>query len=332
MSPHIGYTNVPDARDLIEFAKTGAPPALAVEGNTSDHAWVDNSPTYAAVLTARDAKPMEADQFGGFERAVPRLREQKPYVDECRCPKGYQCDRRCGEVLVTNLRCEKHGSFTGTPGNVDCPYCTKLVRQEAIKRVRESGIFESPHRKRPESLNDFVREVHRDNAHWWHDPATGVKLYRNMGEMLMLVVSEIAECMEGERKDLMDTHLTHRKMAEVELADAIIRIADIAGSLEGGLPLKFATRLMEIAGTDATESTNKGEQLRRICVPLCAVTNLRRSQFLANKLARAWHRIELYAEKYGYDLWGAVAEKREYNKHRADHKPEARLAANGKKF
>lgn len=42
----------------------------------------------------------------------------------------------------------------------------------------------------------------------------------------MLVVSEIAEAMEGERKDLMDDHLPHRKMAEVELADALIRIFD----------------------------------------------------------------------------------------------------------
>jgi NTP pyrophosphatase (non-canonical NTP hydrolase) len=41
--------------------------------------------------------------------------------------------------------------------------------------------------------------------------------------------SEIAEAMEGERKDLQDDHLPHRKMAEVELADALIRIFDYAG-------------------------------------------------------------------------------------------------------
>ena len=34
--------------------------------------------------------------------------------------------------------------------------------------------------------------------------------------------------MEGARKDLMDTHLKHRSMMEVELADAIIRIFDLA--------------------------------------------------------------------------------------------------------
>jgi NTP pyrophosphatase (non-canonical NTP hydrolase) len=52
---------------------------------------------------------------------------------------------------------------------------------------------------------------------------------RNIGEALMLIVSEIAEAMEGHRKNQMDDHLPHRKMIEVELADALIRIFDVAG-------------------------------------------------------------------------------------------------------
>ena len=47
---------------------------------------------------------------------------------------------------------------------------------------------------------------------------------------LCLIHSEISEAMEGERKDLMDEKLPHRKCAEVELADAIIRIAHYAGA------------------------------------------------------------------------------------------------------
>ena len=65
---------------------------------------------------------------------------------------------------------------------------------------------------------------------WWTDLNTGSYKERNKGEMLMLIVSEIAEAMEGERKDLMDTHLSHRPMVEVELADALIRIFDYAGA------------------------------------------------------------------------------------------------------
>ncbi len=114
-------------------------------------------------------------------------------------------------------------------------------------------------------LNNLARECHAENQHWWHHPATGERLNRNKGELLMLIVSEVSECMEGERKNLQDDKLPHRKMAEVELADALIRIFDYAGA-------------------------------------------------------------------FGYDLDGAVAEKRAFNATRADHKAEARLAANGKKW
>lgn len=60
------------------------------------------------------------------------------------------------------------------------------------------------------------------NAGWHSKP-------REVGTDLMLITSEVAEAMEGARKDLMDDHLTHRKMFEVELADALIRICDTAG-------------------------------------------------------------------------------------------------------
>jgi NTP pyrophosphatase (non-canonical NTP hydrolase) len=65
---------------------------------------------------------------------------------------------------------------------------------------------------------------------WWNDPRSGEQIQRNTGEMLMLITSEVAEAMEGHRKNLMDDKLQHRKMFEVELADAVIRIFDLAGS------------------------------------------------------------------------------------------------------
>lgn len=76
-------------------------------------------------------------------------------------------------------------------------------------------------------LNELADEIHRQNRKWWHDKS-GKKLHRNKGELLCLIHSEISEAMEGERKDLMDDKLPHRKMAEVELADALIRILDYA--------------------------------------------------------------------------------------------------------
>lgn len=83
-----------------------------------------------------------------------------------------------------------------------------------------------------ESLNELVKEIHDNNvkAGWWTDLNTGERKDRNVGELLCLVHSEISEAMEGIRKNLKDDKLPHRSMFEVELADAIIRIFDIAGA------------------------------------------------------------------------------------------------------
>jgi NTP pyrophosphatase (non-canonical NTP hydrolase) len=77
----------------------------------------------------------------------------------------------------------------------------------------------------PSDINAMCDVIHQRNreAGWWDKP-------REDGTLLMLCVSELAEAMEGSRKGLMDDHLPHRKMEEVELGDAIIRICDYAGA------------------------------------------------------------------------------------------------------
>ena len=81
-------------------------------------------------------------------------------------------------------------------------------------------------------LADLVAHTHRANKHWWKDPKTGEPFnpYLLTPTKLMLIVSELSEAMEGHRKDLNDTHLTNRKMFEVEMADALIRLLDLAGA------------------------------------------------------------------------------------------------------
>ena len=92
---------------------------------------------------------------------------------------------------------------------------------------------------------------------WWTNIKTGETLTSveygatlepkvlkvNIPEKLMLIVSEVAEAMEGVRKNLMDDKLPTRSMLEVELADAVIRIFDLAGGIGLDLPGALVEKL-----------------------------------------------------------------------------------------
>lgn len=83
-------------------------------------------------------------------------------------------------------------------------------------------------------------------AGWWTDLTTGEPTTTNplcFSNKLALIHSEVSEAMEGDRKNLMDDKLPHRKMAEVELADAAIRIFDLAGAYEFNLGAAIAEKL-----------------------------------------------------------------------------------------
>ena len=100
----------------------------------------------------------------------------------------------------------------------------------------------SPPEQQTPQLNALAETIHAQNRHWWYGP-DGARLTRNKGELLMLVVTEVAEAMEGERKNLMDDKLPHRKMAEVEIIDAIVRLLDYAAGFGYDLDGAFAEKL-----------------------------------------------------------------------------------------
>lgn len=175
-------------------------------------------------------------------------------------------------------------------------------------------------------LNEKAVEIHANNitVGWWDNPN------QCLITKVQLIITEICEATEGERKNLMDDHLPHRKMGEVELADALIRTLDLGEYLgltclpyhidplfENQQPAYLHYKLVEIV-----TSFGRCVEYRKTM----AIENLNVSY---TKLV---FKILKVAEILGYDLQGAMDEKLAYNKHRADHKREARAAAGGKQF
>lgn len=82
------------------------------------------------------------------------------------------------------------------------------------------------------AFDEVAHRIHADNLFvgWW-EPGKP----RNFGELIALIQSEISEAMEAGRKDKQDDHLPQYSGVTVELADALIRIFDLAGALN--LPL-----------------------------------------------------------------------------------------------
>ena len=83
------------------------------------------------------------------------------------------------------------------------------------------------------NLREFIQKVGKQNQEigWYKDPKTGKTLELSDGrwaQLVNLIHGEISEAVEGRRKNLMDDHLPHRKMEEVEMADAFIRLCDLA--------------------------------------------------------------------------------------------------------
>lgn len=109
-------------------------------------------------------------------------------------------------------------------------------------------------------LTDLCHGAAKESG-WWTDIYTGNPILNQkycVGAKLMLIVSEIAEAMEGHRKNLMDDKLPHRKMVEVELADAVIRIFDLAGAM--GLDMGGA--IAQKMAYNATREDHKIENRR----------------------------------------------------------------------
>lgn len=179
-------------------------------------------------------------------------------------------------------------------------------------------------------LVELSKEVAIVNEKWTHDPVTGERIDVSPVRCLMLIVSEIAEAMEGVRKNLTDTHLPNRKMEEVEMADTLIRLLDFANRFN--LDLNHERAWKTYSPNPFTYKT-KEENLFELVLCVDTIHQfIEYPEYASEELVFAITSVIQYCNDWTLDLKGAVREKMEYNKNREDHKIESRLAENGKKW
>lgn len=185
--------------------------------------------------------------------------------------------------------------------------------------------------------NKLAKKIFEQNkeAGWWDD------LDRCVFQTLQLVNTEISEATEGERKNLMDDHLTQRKMGEVELADALIRILDLGGRYGWEYNnISSNANISALPMLNAIKSIAGRHLVISIALAYLAIFIFHNKNNLGKKEKEHFdlyysviiHCILTISKQEGYDVDAAMLEKIEYNKKRSDHKRENREKKNGKKW
>lgn len=169
--------------------------------------------------------------------------------------------------------------------------------------------------KHEAALRQFYSDVHERNvkAGWWSEITTGEPKKRSPGELLILMVTEMAEAYEGWIQGCADDKLTQFPAFGVEMADLQIRLADFCGAMLAG----------RIIAPDP--ASNPGDRMfREICEIAWRYEAIRKTPAAVGEVEHA----PFLAPQ---DVAQFTDAKLAFNAQRPDHKIEARLAEDGKR-
>lgn len=189
------------------------------------------------------------------------------------------------------------------------------------KVISEGTIF---------AVTSLCTAIHLRNvtAGWWTDPETGQFLTkRNIGEMLMLMVTELEEARHGFITGMSDDKLPRRSMLEVEIADALIRLFDFAGYYAPNLAEAFDEECWAVPDPETTLL----DPMAGTIFLARAMEASRKSKQMEGHLAKFLVWAMRLSLQRGLNVGQALEEKLEYNLTRADHKMENRVKPGGKK-
>lgn len=183
--------------------------------------------------------------------------------------------------IADGLKLTKYKSTSGDGSGEELPEINNYEWPQGsqvteIKNDESTDLIDDPivkfkiNRVEQLAIQSVQKEIHLANvaAGWWSD----FKDYENSGNLatlaaskLALIHSEISEALEGVRKDLNDDHLTGRKAFEVELADAAIRIFDLAEAfgldIAGAMAEKFQYNQMRDDHKIENRNTEGGKKI-----------------------------------------------------------------------
>lgn len=172
---------------------------------------------------------------------------------------------------------------------------------------------------------ELVQMIHHEWAvpcGWWTDLETGQPKDRDIDELVTLVVTELAEAAEGIRKDLKDDKLPQYPMESVEIADAIIRMYDLAGGM--------GIEVHECADNHSFDKTRT--KLANLKELIEIVTSNNQYTNGGVWFHTCISKMLSYCADYDIDnIEQIIYDKMEFNRHRADHKLENRKKEGGKK-